>query len=382
MSETREARLILEDGTIFQGRGFGATGTAGGEVVFNTCLTGYQEVLTDPSYRGQIVAMTYPLIGNYGINVEDEESERPWLSGFIIRELSTIASNFRSTETLDAYLARHGIVAIEGIDTRALTRKLRVDGAMKGLLTTEITSPEELKSRLAEVPELEGRDLVSEVTRGRRIEWEEGFAQTFTPDMGEREENGEAFHVVTLDFGAKTNIFRSLVQAGFQVTVLPSSATADQVLELNPDGVMLSNGPGDPRVLEGPIATVKALLGKVPIFGICLGHQILAEAIGAKVFKLKFGHHGGNQPVKDLLTGSIEITSQNHGFAVEPASLEAAGGQVTHLHLNDETVSGMWLPEQRAMSVQYHPEASPGPHDGMHLFHRFRRLMRGDRELV
>ena len=364
---------MLADGTVFRGRSFGAEGEAGGEVVFNTCLSGYQEVITDPSYCGQIVTMTSPLIGNYGTNLEDEERAKPFLSGFVVRELSPIASNFRSTSDLHEYLGGHGVVAMDGVDTRALTRRLRLQGAMKGLISTDTTDVDELLSRLRSVPELEGRDLVKEVTRGRRIAWEDGFAERFTPDLGV--DGGPAPHVVILDFGAKRNIFRSLVEAGFRVTVLPASATADDILAEQPDGLMLSNGPGDPRVLDYAIATVKGLVGQLPIFGICLGHQILCAAIGADIYKLKFGHHGGNQPVKDLRTGQVEITSQNHGFAVDADSLKRCGGEITHLHLNDETISGFELPDRRAMSVQYHPGACPGPHDSMHLFRRFRDMV-------
>lgn len=381
MRDAVEARLILADGTIYRGWAFGAPGEAGGEVVFNTCLSGYQEIITDPSYCGQIVTMTNPLIGNYGTNLEDEEAERPYLSGLVVRELSRITSNFRNTSSLDDYLRRHQILGVEGIDTRALTRRLRIHGAMKGLITTETTEPDELLERLRGVPDLEGRDLVQEVTRGRRLRWEEGYADRFTPSMGTPEIENLP-HVVVLDYGAKANIFRSLVEAGFRVTVLPAAATAEEVRAESPDGVMLSNGPGDPRVLDYAIETVRALLGTVPIFGICLGHQILSAAVGAKVFKLKFGHHGGNQPVKELATGAVEITSQNHGFAVDGASIEAAGGRVTHIHLNDETVSGMELPELRAMSVQYHPEAAPGPHDSLHLFRRFREMVEAAREMA
>lgn len=375
MTGRKPARLVLADGTVFTGTSIGADGTAGGEVVFNTSLTGYQEIITDPSYRGQIVAMTAPLIGNYGTNPEDEEAERPQLSGFVVREFASLTSNFRSTEDLDAYLRRHGIVAIEGIDTRALTRRLRSEGAMKGLITTEIVDPAELRRRVQEVPELEGRDLVLEVTRGRRLVWDEGFPDRFAPTIEGTSKPGVRPRVVALDYGAKANIFRSLVHCGFEVVVLPAKATAADVLREQPDGVFLSNGPGDPRVLTYAVDCARGVLGKVPVFGICLGHQLLGAALGAKVFKLKFGHHGGNQPVKDLLTGKVEITAQNHGFAVDPASLEKAGGRVTHVNLNDGTCEGLDHEDLRMMAVQYHPEAAPGPHDSLYLFRRFRDLV-------
>jgi carbamoyl-phosphate synthase small subunit len=375
MTERVKAMIALEDGFVASGTSFGARGEAFGEIVFNTSLTGYQEVLTDPSYRGQIVVMTYPLIGNYGINEKDGESPKPWLAGFVVRELSRVASNWRSREPLGAWLERHGIVGIEGIDTRQLTRKIRDQGAMTAIISTQTLDPAELLRKVRAAPRLEERDLVSEVTRGRRLEWEEGYDHALQPKDVAKDLAADARpRVVALDYGAKENIFRSLAEVGFEVTVLPSSSTADQVLAEKPDGVFLSNGPGDPAVLANEVACVKNLLGRVPIFGICLGHQILGQAIGAKTFKLKFGHHGGNQPVKNLKTGNVEITSQNHGFAVDPATLPE-GATVTHVNLNDGTCEGLALPRERAFSVQYHPEAAPGPHDSLYLFREFRRLV-------
>jgi carbamoyl-phosphate synthase small subunit len=373
MGTENSARLVLADGSIWHGRSIGAAGEAGGEVVFNTSLTGYQEILTDPSYRGQIVTMTNPLMGNYGVTPEDDECERPHLSGFIVRELTSITSNWRATSSLQDWLVQHNIVAIEGLDTRALTRKLRLDGAMKGLLTTSADADDVVRRRLQDVPDLVGRDLVLEVTRGQRIEWTSGFPESFRTELGAAK--GPRPRVVALDYGAKANIFRSLVQAGFQVVVLPAQASSADILREQPDAVFLSNGPGDPRVLKYATDAARGILGKLPIFGICLGHQILGAAMGAEVFKLKFGHHGGNQPVKDLLTGRVEITAQNHGFAVEPTSAERAGARITHVNLNDGTVEGMDSADLRMMAVQYHPEAAPGPHDSLHLFRRFRALV-------
>jgi carbamoyl-phosphate synthase small subunit len=374
VTSRNDARLVLEDGLIARGTSIGARGEAFGELVFNTSLTGYQEVLTDPSYRGQIVVMTNPLIGNYGVNDEDDEAERPYLAGFVVRELSRVASNWRSREPLGAWLARHGIVAIAGVDTRQLTRRIRDRGAMTALITTEAAEDAELLRRVRAAPRLEERDLVREVTRGRRLDWEEGYAPGLQPDLAAAEGPPGRPHVVALDYGAKENIFRSLTEAGFRVTVLPSSASAADVLAERPDGVFLSNGPGDPALLEHEVGTVRGLLGKTPLFGICLGHQILGQAIGARTFKLKFGHHGGNQPVKNLKTGHVEITAQNHGFAVDPASLPE-DAKVTHVNLNDGTCEGLELPARMAFSVQYHPEAAPGPHDSLYLFREFRRLV-------
>ncbi|MEZ6195805.1 MAG: glutamine-hydrolyzing carbamoyl-phosphate synthase small subunit [Planctomycetota bacterium] len=367
------ARLILEDGTIWKATSIGAEGETGGEVVFNTALSGYQEVLTDPSYAGQIVCMTYPEIGNYGVCSQDEESEGPKVAGFLVRSLAPRHSNWRATEALGDYLRRHGIVALEGIDTRALTRKVRTLGAMKIFMTTEPLSDDELRERLAAVPELVDRDLVSGVTRAAAGAWTDGFETAFHADLSP--EGSRRPKVVAFDFGAKSSIFRSLVAVGCDVVVVPAATDFDTVMSHRPDGVFLSNGPGDPRLLTGVVDTVRELLGKVPIFGICLGHQILALAAGAEIVKMKFGHHGSNHPVKDLDTGRVEITAQNHGFAATRESILAAGGRITHVNLNDDSVSGLELPAARAFSVQYHPEASPGPHDSAYLFRRFVQRM-------
>lgn len=373
MSSGVTARLVLADGSVWPGRSIGAEGEAGGEVVFNTSLTGYQEIISDPSYRGQIVTLTNPLIGNYGTNSEDDESEVPHLSGLVVRELTSVTSNFRSTESLQDYLRRHRIVAIDGVDTRAITRRLRKDGALKGLISTSTDADSALHERLAAVPDLVGRDLVLEASRGRRIVWTEGALQRFSPTSPVVD--GPRPRVVALDYGAKRSIFRELTHAGFDVIVLPARASAADILAENPDAVFLSNGPGDPRVLRYAVDAARGVLGKKPIFGICLGHQILGEALGASVFKLKFGHHGGNQPVKDLTTGRVEITAQNHGFAVEAESARKVGARITHINLNDGTVEGMDSQELRMMAVQYHPEAAPGPHDALHLFARFRAMV-------
>jgi carbamoyl-phosphate synthase small subunit len=369
---TQVVKLALEDGTVYTGRHFGATGETFGEVVFNTSMTGYQEVLTDPSYRGQIVAMTYPLIGNYGVNDEDLESSRPHVEGFIVRELSRVPSNFRSTGALDDFLARNRIIGMEGIDTRALVRRLRVRGTMTGILSTTDLDDASLVHKARSRPSIVGRDLVREVVPERAFTWEEGFVSPFA--SGALPGRNASRHVVALDFGMKWNILRCLVQVGCKVTVVPGTASAADVLAHKPDGIFLSNGPGDPAALHYAIRTIRDLVGKRPIFGICLGHQLLGLALGAETFKLKFGHRGVNQPVLNQRTNKVEITTQNHGFAVRletmPRELEP-----THINLNDGTLEGMRHRRLPVFSVQYHPEASAGPHDSAYLFEEFRKLL-------
>ena len=368
------ALLALEDGTVYAGTAFGAPGERTGEVVFTTSMAGYQEILTDPSYCGQIVTMTYPLIGNYGVTDDDLESHRVWARGFVVRELCRVPSNFRSTGSLDEWLAEKDVIGIEGVDTRALTRRIREEGAMRAVLSTEETDRDTLVDRARAAPAMTGQDLVKEVTRGRPEDWTEGFAP-FGDPMGLDAEPGKRYRVTAIDYGVKWNILRHLVHAGFDVTVVPATMTASEILATNPDGVFLSNGPGDPAAVTYGIETVTGLLGRVPIFGICLGHQILATALGAGTFKLKFGHRGGNQPVKDLATGKVEITSQNHGFAVDAAALEGTALELTHVNLNDGTVEGFRHKQYKAFAVQYHPEAAPGPHDSRYLFLRFREMI-------
>ncbi len=376
------AALALEDGTVYVGESFGAAGTVSGEVCFNTSMTGYQEILTDPSYRGQILCMTAPQIGNYGVNAADVESDRLQMAGFVVREASRVASNFTATGGLGDYLARAGVVGLAGIDTRALVRRLRIRGAMTGVLSSEVLDPATLVGMAQSAPALVGRDLVREVMPQRPDEWLEPLAEEARPlrqpaaggILPAAVARGPAKHVVALDYGMKWNIARHLASQGCRVTVLPGKATAAEVLALAPDGVFLSNGPGDPEVLGYCVETVRGLVGKVPIFGICLGHQLLALACGAKTFKLKFGHRGANQPVMDLSTGKVEITSQNHGFAVDEATLPAVL-EVTHRNLNDGTIEGLRHTTAPAASVQYHPEAAAGPHDSAYLFDRFRAML-------
>ncbi|MEQ8786352.1 MAG: glutamine-hydrolyzing carbamoyl-phosphate synthase small subunit [Pirellulaceae bacterium] len=372
---TLSAKLALEDGTVYTGQSFGSEGEVDGEVVFNTSMTGYQEILTDPSYRGQIVTMTYPEIGNYGVNAEDVESRKPHLAGFIVREDSRVASNFRSEGRLQDYLAQHGIVALAGIDTRALVRRIRTLGAMKGVLSTTDLDDASLVAKAKASPGLVGRDLVREVLPDDRSEWSEGLNRW--AKFEQSESSPAEYHVVAIDYGMKWNIARHLVEEGCRVTVLPGTATTDDVLACDPDGVFLSNGPGDPEPLTYAIEAIHGLLGKKPVFGICLGHQLLSLASGAKTFKLKFGHRGANQPVLNLDSGRVEITSQNHGFAVDEKSLPSCL-EITHRNLNDDTIAGVRHKEAAAFSVQYHPEASAGPHDSRYLFRQFHDLMQGE----
>ena len=381
MPDSPPALLVLADGSVFRGRAFGAAGERVGEVVFNTAMTGYQEIATDPSYAGQLVCMTYPHIGNTGVNAADAEATRPWAEALIVRELSPCASNFRSEEDLTTWFESTGVVGIEGIDTRRLTRLLRSSGAMPGVLSTIDLDERSLEAKAKVAPSMAGQDLVRRVTCAESYAWSEGWPAQWT-----RDPRGDAagepwdpvYRIVALDFGIKRNILRSLVAHGFAPTVLPATASAEEILALEPDGVFLSNGPGDPEPVTYAAETIRKLLGQVPLFGICLGHQLLCRAGGARTFKLKFGHRGANHPVRDHATGAIEITSQNHGFAVDTDSLADTPFAATHTNLNDGTNSGVASGDLAAFSVQYHPEAAPGPHDAQHLFMRFRRLIAGE----
>ncbi|MBI4313446.1 MAG: glutamine-hydrolyzing carbamoyl-phosphate synthase small subunit [Candidatus Omnitrophica bacterium] len=358
-----KALLALEDGTAFTGESIGASGTTSGEVVFNTSMTGYQEILSDPSYAGQIVAMTYPLIGNTGVNGEDLESGQAQPEGFIIKELSAVASNWRSSQSLGDWLAQCEVVGIQGIDTRQLTRILRLKGALKGMISTEVLDPRALAARAQASPSLVGQDMVRLVTCSQ--------PKVLDPPAGVR----ERFRVAALDCGTKRNIFRMLTQMGCRVEVFPASTSAGEILKQDPDGLFLSNGPGDPEAVPYVVETVRDLIPKMPVFGICLGHQILGLALGGKTYKLKFGHHGGNHPVLDVAAGKVEITTQNHGFAVDVPSIPGDQVEQTHVNLYDKTVEGMRHKTLPVFSVQYHPEASPGPHDAHHLFRRFLEFM-------
>lgn len=372
-----KAILLLEDGTVFEGRSFGAKGVKCGEVVFNTSMSGYQEILTDPSYHEQIITMTYPLIGNYGTNGEDIESARPFVSGFIVKENCSYPSNWRNQQSLSDYLKVNNVVGLEGIDTRKLVKHIRTAGAMRGVISSTELSVSKLKKKLESYPGLEGRDIVKNVTSEKTYRWNKPVIDVLRDKPAKR--TGK-FKVVAMDFGIKQNILRLLYSADCDVTVVAADTSAKKILAKKPDGVFLSNGPGDPAPVQYAVETVRHLLGKVPIFGICLGHQILGLALGGTTYKLKFGHRGANHPVKNLDTGIIEISSQNHGFCVDMDSLKGKGVEVTHINLNDNTVEGIRCPKKKAFAVQYHPEASPGPHDSRYLFEEFTNLMSGKRK--
>jgi len=376
-----KAKLALENGTVFEGVAFGAPSEVTGEVVFNTSMTGYQEILTDPSYAGQVVTMTYPLIGNYGINSEDLESASPKVAGFVVKEYSNAYSNFRATGSLGDWLARHGIMGIQGVDTRMLTKIIRTAGALRGILSASDLDDASLVAKARQSREMTGWDLASRVTTERAYQWDEIDRTPFAlAPQAAQNRNGKRWKVVVIDYGVKQNILRRLAAYGCILTVVPASTSAENVLAMNPDGIFLSNGPGDPAAVRYAIENLKKLIGKRPIFGICLGHQLLGLALGGKTFKLKFGHRGANHPVKNLLTGEIEITSQNHGFSVDPSSLDSSKIEVTHVNLNDNTNEGLRHRELPVFSVQYHPEASPGPHDSDYLFVQFVEMM--ERESV
>ena len=378
------ARLALEDGTVLRGISVGADGESIGEVVFNTSLTGYQEVFTDASYNGQMVVMTNPLIGNYGVNPDDEESRAPSLRGVIVREMSRRPSNFRSCEPLDGYLARHGVVGISGIDTRAVTKLLRVEGSLKGLISTSEDSDEALVEKARSWEGLGGQDMVKEVSCEGQELWEQGFNSPFSAcfkDNRTAERLGEGLEIVAFDYGVKYNILRILYEMGFKVHRVPADTTAEQVRELNPDGVFLSNGPGDPEGLPYAIETIRALIGEYPIFGICLGHQLTGLALGGRTEKLRFGHHGGNHPVLNTRTGKVEISVQNHCYAVVPGSFDSDQVEPYFINLNDQTLEGLYHREFPLFTVQFHPEAAPGPNDFTFLFDDFARMIRSAKPL-
>ncbi len=363
----KKACLFLEDGSYFEGYSFGAEGEAAAEVVFNTSLSGYQEVLTDPSYKGQMVVMTYPLIGNYGIVYEDDESSGIWMDAFIVKEASRVYSNWRADTSLQDYLKEKSVIGVEGIDTRRLTKLLRVKGAMRGIVSTTDFDKKSLADKLNEYSGIEGKDLVAEVTAKSAYKWVKG--------CDGKEVDGLALKVALIDCGLKYNILRELVDIGAEVTVFPATASADEIMKIRPDGIMLSNGPGDPSAVAYVADTVKKLIGEVPIFGICFGHQMLGLALGAKTFKLKFGHHGGNHPVKDLRSGRVAISVQNHGFCVDPDTFPTDDVEITHINLNDKTLEGIEHKKYPLFSVQFHPEAAPGPNDAKYLFGKFKDMI-------
>jgi carbamoyl-phosphate synthase small subunit len=368
---SKKAILVLEGGAFFTGQSIGFDGEAHGEIVFNTSMSGYQEILTDPSYKGQIVTMTYPLIGNYGCNFEDVESQHPWVEGFVIKELASLPSNWRKEESLSDYLKGNKIVGIQGIDTRKLTKIIRTGGTQSALISTKNHDIKALIRRVKKIPSIVGLDLVKEVTTSKAYRWREG---TYNWSKGYSAKKRFKYFVVAYDFGIKRNILRNLVSNNVDVLVIPAQTSWNEILKMKPDGVLLSNGPGDPAPVDYAIDNIKNLIGKIPIFGICLGHQLLGLALGGKTFKLKFGHRGANHPVKNLETGSIEITCQNHGFAVDIDSLEGLA-KLTHLNLNDMTSEGLSLKDKFLYSVQYHPESSPGPRDSRYLFQDFINMM-------
>jgi carbamoyl-phosphate synthase small subunit len=381
LSDAIPALLVLADGTAYRGWSFGATGTKIGEVVFNTGMTGYQEVLTDPSYRGQIIIFTYPELGNTGVNAEDEESSRPQVQGAIARNICQRPSNWRSTQSLPDYLKKHQVPGIYGIDTRALTRKIRTVGAMNGGISTEILDEVELLEQVQAAPRMAGSNLVREVTTSTAYEWSDPTIPAWEFNSEGAAKDGESFTVVALDFGVKRNILRRLASYGCRIIVVPAHTSPEEILNYNPDGIFLSNGPGDPAAVTEGIETAKVLLeSQKPIFGICMGHQILGHALGAETFKLKFGHRGLNQPAG--LQQKIEITSQNHSFAIDPDSLPTAVVEISHLNLNDRTIAGLRHKSLPIFSVQYHPEASPGPHDADYLFEQFVQSMRSSRQVA
>lgn len=373
-----QAILALEDGRIFRGKGFGAPAERSGEVVFNTALTGYQEIFTDPSYAGQIVVLTNPQIGNYGTTPSDEESAKPYIEGLVTREFSPVSSNWRSTQVTDEYLEKNNVPVIAEVDTRAIVRHLRSNGVMRGIISTKVDDIDALVAKARAIPKMDGTDLASLVSTKQSYQWSSDSERNETGDKllpAALALGSTQMHVVAYDFGIKQNILRMLARENCRVTVVPATTSAADVLAMNPDGVFFSNGPGDPEPLEYAQRNVQALAGKTPMFGICLGHQIFGLALGGKTYKLKFGHHGANHPIKNLETGKVEITSQNHNYAVDPETLDEGTVAVTHVNLNDQTVAGLKHKEHPMFSVQYHPEASPGPHDSHYLFKDFRRMM-------
>ena len=374
MSTTKRAWLALETGVVVEGRSVGAEGERSGDLVFNTAMTGYHEILTDPSYSGQVVLMTYPLIGNYGVADEDAESAGAWAEGFVVKEMCQVPSNHRADHTLPEWLAERGIVAIEGVDTRRLTRLVREEGSLRCVISTTDGDHDSLVAKAKGAPSTDGRDLASVVSCKETYPWSEGYHDSYPSLTGAHASGERRPRCVAYDFGAKRNILRSLVHAGFDVQVVPAGTPADEVMAMDPDGIFLSNGPGDPAAVTGAIDQVANLVGKVPIFGICLGHQILSIILGAKTYKMPFGHHGANHPVRDIATGKVEITSQNHSFAVRAEDLPSHL-ELTHVNLNDGTVEGMRHKSEPLFSIQYHPEAAPGPLDSTHLFGRFRALV-------